>query len=136
MYRIRTVERAASPGLVVRSDNGLVVVDLDGDGLEQTGWVVLYLHVASKDRVSQGVFIEQGDLIGHPSCEGGTATGTHLHIARKYNGEWILAAGPLAFELSGWEARAGSMPYEGALVKGDQTVLACPCSTVETHISR
>lgn len=127
---------AASPGLVVRSDNGLVVIDLDGDGLEQTGWVVLYLHVASKDRVRQGVFIEQGDLIGHPSCEGGIATGTHVHIARKYNGEWILADGPLAFELSGWEARAGSMPYQGALVKGEQTVLACPCSSQETLISR
>jgi murein DD-endopeptidase MepM/ murein hydrolase activator NlpD len=127
---------AASPGLVVRSDNGLVVVDLDGDGHEQTGWVVLYLHIASKDRVSQGVFIEQGDLIGHPSCEGGTATGTHLHVARKYNGEWILAAGHLAFELSGWEAKAGSMPYEGALAKGEQTVLACPCSTAETLITR
>lgn len=127
---------AASPGLVVRSDNGLVVVDLDGDGHEQTGWVVLYLHIASKDRVSQGTFIEQGDLIGHPSCEGGTATGTHVHIARKYNGEWILAAGALAFELSGWEARAGSMPYEGALIKGEQNVLACPCSTAETLITR
>jgi hypothetical protein len=127
---------AASPGLVVRSDNGLVVVDLDGDGHEQTGWVVLYLHIASEDRVSQGVFIEQGDLIGHPSCEGGTATGTHVHIARKYNGEWILAAGPLGFELSGWEARAGAMPYEGALAKGEEIVLACTCSTAETLITR
>jgi murein DD-endopeptidase MepM/ murein hydrolase activator NlpD len=127
---------AASPGLVVRSDNGLVVVDLDGDGLEQTGWVVLYLHIATRDRIHQGVFIEQGDLIGHPSCEGGTATGTHVHLARKYNGEWVLADGPLAFELSGWVARAGSMPYEGALVKGGQTVLACPCSSQETLISR
>lgn len=127
---------AASPGLVVRSDNGLVVVDLDGDGHEQTGWVVMYLHIATDDRVSQGEFIEQGALIGHPSCEGGIATGTHVHVARKYNGEWILAAGPLAFELSGWEARAGSMPYEGALIKGEQTVLACPCATAETLISR
>jgi len=127
---------AASPGLVVRSDNGLVVVDLDGDGLEQTGWVVLYLHIATRDRVHQGVFIEQGDLIGHPSCEGGTATGTHVHLARKYNGEWVLADGPLAFELSGWVARAGSMPYEGELIKGGQTVLACPCSSQETLISR
>lgn len=127
---------AAAPGLVVRSDNGLVVVDLDGDGYEQTGWVVLYLHIASKDRVSQGSFIEQGDLIGHPSCEGGIATGTHVHLVRKYNGEWMLAAGPLGFELSGWEVIAGSMPYEGALVKGDQEVLACPCATSETHISR
>jgi len=24
---------------------------------------------------------------------GGTATGTHIHIARKYNGEWLPAEG-------------------------------------------
>ncbi len=32
---------AAAPGLVVRSENGEVLVDLDGDGFEQTGWVLL-----------------------------------------------------------------------------------------------
>jgi LasA protease len=127
---------AAAPGLVLRSENGLVVVDLDGDGLEQTGWVLLYLHVATKDRVAVGTFLEQGDLIGHPSCEGGIATGTHVHLVRKYNGEWILADGPLPFELSGWIAHAGSLPYQGALTKGDQTILACPCATKETLISR
>lgn len=127
---------AASPGLVVRSANGLVVVDLDGDGLEQTGWVIMYLHIGTTDRVAPGIFLEQGDLIGHPSCEGGFATGTHLHVVRKYNGEWILADGPLAFNLSGWLAQAGILPYQGALNKGDQTVLACTCSSVETLISR
>jgi LasA protease len=127
---------AAAPGLVLRSENGLVVMDLDGDGLEQTGWILLYLHVATKERVEAGVFLEQGDLIGHPSCEGGIATGTHVHLVRKYNGEWVLADGPLPFELSGWVAHAGSLPYQGALTKGDQTILACTCATKETLISR
>src|SRR5207249_11219696 len=66
------------PGLVVRSGNGVVVVDADGDGSERTGWNILYLHVAGKDRVAKGVWVEQDDRIGHPSCEGGVATGTHL----------------------------------------------------------
>ena len=64
------------------------------------------------------------------------ATGSHIHITRKYNGEWILADGPLPFTLSGWEAHAGVLAYQGALTKGDQTVLACACASEETLISR
>jgi LasA protease len=127
---------ASAAGLVVRSDNGVVILDLDGDGREQTGWVLLYLHVAAAGRVREGAFIEQGDLIGHPSCEGGVATGTHLHLARKHNGEWVLADGPLSFTLSGWVAQAGAKPYQGALVKGEERVLACTCASAETRISR
>ena len=77
---------AISPGLVVRSERGVVVTDMDGDGSEQTGWNILYLHVSSEERVvKKGDWVEAGDRIGHPSCEGGVATGTHIHIARKYN---------------------------------------------------
>lgn len=127
---------AAAPGLVLRSGGGLVVLDLDGDGREHTGWVLTYLHVSNQGSVQAGDFVEQGDLIGHPSCEGGLATGTHVHLVRKYNGEWILADGSLPFEMSGWVARAGAVPYQGALVNGDQEVLACTCSSAETLISR
>ena len=127
---------AAAPGLIVRSGGGVVVLDLDGDGREQTGWVLLYLHIASRGRVAAGAFVEEGDLIGHPSCEGGIASGTHVHLARKYNGEWVLADGPLPFELSGWVAEAGSKAYQGALVNGDRRVLACPCASFETRIWR
>jgi LasA protease len=127
---------AAAPGLVLRSENGVVVLDLDGDGREQTGWSLLYLHIAAKQRVAAGTFLQAGDLIGHPSCEGGTATGTHIHLARKYNGEWMLADGALPFTLSGWQARAGTKPYEGALVRDGQTVLACTCASKETLLSR
>jgi murein DD-endopeptidase MepM/ murein hydrolase activator NlpD len=127
---------ASAPGLVVRSGGGVVVLDLDGDGREQTGWDLIYLHIANQGRVEKGTFVEQGDLIGHPSCEGGIATGTHLHLVRKYNGEWILADGPLPFDLSGWVAHAGTKPYQGELVKDGQTVLACPCASRQTLISR
>ncbi|HEX5943850.1 MAG TPA: peptidoglycan DD-metalloendopeptidase family protein [Anaerolineales bacterium] len=115
---------SAAPGLVVRSGNGVVVVDTDGDGSEQTGWNLLYLHVESNGRVAKGVWVEQDDHIGHPSCEGGTSTGTHLHFARKYNGEWVIADGPLPFVLSGWTVYAGEKPYQGKLVKGDKVITA------------
>lgn len=127
---------APAPGLVTRSEKGVVVLDLDGDGYEQTGWVILFLHVATEGRVQAGKFLSQDDLIGHPSCEGGIATGTHLHIARKYNGEWALADGALPFDLDGWISHAGVRPYKGSLTRGDQMIEACTCGSFETHIVR
>jgi murein DD-endopeptidase MepM/ murein hydrolase activator NlpD len=127
---------APAPGLVTRSGPGVVVLDLDGDGYEQTGWVLLFLHVATQSRVQAGKFLSQDDLIGHPSCEGGIATGTHLHFARKYNGEWVLAEGPLPFDLDGWISHSGERPYKGSLTRGDQIIEACTCGSFETHIVR
>ncbi len=115
---------ASASGLVVRSDRGLVVLDLDGDGKEQTGWVIIYLHVSSENRIAVGTWVDKGDRLGHPSCEGGIATGTHVHIARKFNGEWIAADGPIPFDLSGWVAHAGQEAYQGYLERGDETVIA------------
>jgi len=126
---------AMADGLVVRVEPGLVVQDLDGDGLEQTGWVLLYLHIAPKDQVNLDSVLKTGDQIGHPSCEGGRATGSHVHIVRKYNGEWIAADSPLPFNLGGWIAHAGSVPYQGSLTRGEQTLTACPCSASSTWIS-
>lgn len=127
---------ASAPGIVVRSEDGSVVLDLDGDGHEHSGWALLYLHIAEDNRVQEGDLVAAGDLIGHPSCEGGIATGTHIHLARKYNGEWILADGPIPFNLDGWVAQASSKPYQGALVRGEEQVLACTCATRETLITR
>lgn len=115
---------AVADGWVVRSESGQVVQDLDGDGWEQTGWAILYLHVAEKDRVPVGTYLQQGDLLGHPSCEGGKAFGTHLHVARKYNGVWMAAAGEIPFLLDGWRAVEGEAPYQGGLVRGEEVVIA------------
>jgi murein DD-endopeptidase MepM/ murein hydrolase activator NlpD len=122
----KTWVTAAASGLVVRSGNGVVMVDLDGDGLEQTGWDVLYLHIATEDRAAKGTWLKLNDRVGHASCEGGEATGTHLHFARKYNGEWILADGPIPMLLGGWLVHAGAKPYEGTMTRGGLTVTADP----------
>jgi len=126
---------AAGPGLVVRSEDGAVVVDMDGDGNEQTGWNIIYLHIATNKRVPVGTWVEAGDHIGHPSCEGGISTGTHLHIVRKYNGEWVPADGPLGFVMSGWRAKAGSASLSGWLVRNDQVVKASVVGATSSHIS-
>jgi hypothetical protein len=111
------------------------MVDLDGDGHEQTGWDILYLHISSM-KVKVGDWVETSDLLGHPSCEGGIATGTHMHIARKYNGEWISADGPLPMVLSGWTVHAGIVPYEGYLTKGSDTITASVYGSFESQIKR
>jgi len=115
---------AVASGTVVRSETGIVVMDLDGDGSELTGWNIMYLHIATDERPEVGAWINSGEPVGHPSCEGGQSTGTHVHIARKYNGEWIQADGPLPFELSGWIAHQGAEAYEGWLTKGGEVVQA------------
>jgi LysM repeat protein len=125
---------ALAPGLVVRSGDGQVLLDLDGDGFEQSGWVVLYLHVYEADRVAAGTYLQRGERIGHPSCEGGAAEATHLHLARRYNGEWIPAgSGALPMELSGWVAQADRAAYEGTLVRGDEQRTACECWEAEIN---
>ena len=123
-YVTTTWVLAVAPGLVVRSEGGVVIVDMDGDGSEQTGWNILYLHIADKDRVVLGQWVDQNGLIGHASCEGGVSTGTHVHIARKYNGEWMLADGPIPFVMDGWTVVAGDKPYLGKLVNGDKIATA------------
>lgn len=127
---------AASAGLVVRKAVGIIVLDLDGDGNEQTGWVLLYLHVNDTDRAPVGKWVDKGALLGHPSCEGGRATGTHIHIARKYNGEWIQADDPLPFTMSGWESHSSGKAYQGTLVRGDIVIESCTCGSFDTIIFR
>jgi hypothetical protein len=123
---------AMAAGRVARSEPAIVVLDLDGetpaDGDERTGWVIFYLHLATEGRARAGAILKAGDPVGHPSCEGGQATGTHIHIARKYNGEWAPAEGPLAFDLEGWVAYNGAQPYLGTLQRFSQVITACTCS--------
>ncbi len=125
---------AMADGLVVRSDVDGTVIDLDKDGDERTGWVLYYLHLATDRRVPVGQEVKAGDPIGYPSCEGGHATGTHVHIARKYNGEWILADGPLAFNLEGWVVHNGAEAYEGTLTRGAAVITACACSNYQSQV--
>lgn len=121
---------AIAPGVVARSKDGVVVLDLDGDADEATGWTIIYLHIATEGRVEAGQFLQTGDKIGHPSCEGGVSNATHLHIARRYNGEWIpvdcekcpSGQNIPTFVMSGWETFGfPGQEYQGYMIKnGDQ----------------
>jgi LasA protease len=127
---------AVADGPVVRTGNGAVVQDLDGDGFEQTGWTVLYMHIESRDRVEEGAYLKAGDKVGHPSCEGGVSTGTHLHLARRYNGEWIPADQDIPFEMDGWVSTGSGYEYDGYLERGKDTVEALEGRQPENAIER
>ena len=79
--------------------------------------------------------VEAGNIIGYPSCLGGFTTATHLHIARRYNGEWLPAdcnrcpRGVTAppFVMSGWKVIGlESQLYQGFMVNelDNRTVVA------------
>ena len=125
---------APAEGVIVRSEDAKVLLDLDGDGDERTGWILFFFHVATKDRIAEGTYVQIGDQLGHPSCEGGRSTGTHFHIARRYNGEWIPAGEPLPFVLDGWVVEYGDEPYLGFMRKGSKVVEACTCTTSANRI--
>jgi LasA protease len=127
---------AVADGRIVRAGNGAVVQDLDGDGYESTGWTVLYMHMAGNDRVAAGTFIHAGDKIGHPSCEGGLANATHLHLARRYNGMWIPADGNLPFNLEGWVSSGTGVEYDGYLTRNGKQVEAWDAYNAANQISR
>lgn len=119
---------AAADGRVLFSEDGMVLQELDDDGFVGTGWVLLYMHIASDGRVPVGTLLKEGDPIGHPSCEGGVSSASHLHFARRYNGVWIAADDPyLPMSLSGWIPRAGAQAYQGTLVRGSEERRACEC---------
>jgi murein DD-endopeptidase MepM/ murein hydrolase activator NlpD len=128
--------RAAATGRVTRADNGVVVLTLEDENGQPTGWEVLYLHIAAQDSISKGTRLNTNDPIGHPSCEGGSATGTHVHIARKYKGEWIGSAELFPFILSGWLVLPGRTIYTGTMIKEDRVIFARQGGDSDSLISR
>ena len=127
---------AVAGGIVTKSENGIVVVDLEGDGYVQTGWSVLYLHLSSKDRIPAGSIVSAGEQLGHPSCDGGVSNGTHLHLARRYNGIWISADGILPYDLDGWISSGDGQIYNGYLDKNGVSIEAWNGKREENQIQR
>ncbi len=133
---------AVGNGLILRAGEGVVIQDLDVpgdlaiDGYEQTGWVILYMHIDTLDRVVPGVTVKAGDHIGHPSCEGGISNGTHVHLARRYNGEWIAADQNLPFILDNWVSAGTGVEYDGFLERNGKRIVAEELETDENDIQR
>ncbi len=126
--------RAVADGSVIYAEYGAVLQDLDGDGDPGTGWVLLYMHIATQGRAAVGNKLQQGEVIGHPSCEGGISSGTQVHLARRYNGMWIAADRELPFILSGWRSIGIGVPYEGALIYDDISIEASGYVTNDNEI--
>jgi hypothetical protein len=127
---------SAASGVIARKSTGVILLDLDGDGDENTGWVLVYLHINDTDHLEVGDSIDVTDKIGIPSCLGGRTTGIHIHLARKYNGEWMLADGPVPFNLGGWEAHESAEAYDGFLIRGDEIITANKNAVDEAIIIR
>jgi len=126
---------AMADGRIVRSVNGEVVQSLDSRQDERAGWSVLYMHIGNKARVPAGTWLALGDRIGHPSCQGGVAPAAHIHVARKYNGEWINSDGAIPFDMGGWLASKddSAQEYNGLLKRQNQTREACECKVNRTN---
>jgi len=115
---------AAADGVVSRVDDGVLSIDLDGDGSARTGWNILYIHLSLNKPLGMGQFIQKGQAIGHPSCLAGTSSGRNVHIARLYNGVWIPAGGTIPLTLEGWTTVYGEKEYKGYLSGPDKELFS------------
>ncbi len=127
---------AIADGVISRSGNGGVVLDVDGDGYAGTGWAITFMHLETRDRIAAGTTVKSGDRLGHPSCEGGYSNGTHVHISRTYNGRWVAADGDIPFQLGEWRSEGLGSEYDGYLKNGDVVKEACECREDINEISR
>lgn len=119
---------AVADGWLLEAGDGALYLDLDDDRDRRTGEGVFYLHLAAFGRASAGTQVRAGDRLGHPSCEGGASSATHLHIARLRDGEWLAADGADPFVMGGWAAVGAPEAYDGGLLHpdhGERT--ACEC---------
>lgn len=125
-YTSQFAARAVVSGTIARVSTGTVILDLDYDGNEFTGWNILYLHLDIADNIVSGMNVLTGDVLGYPSCEGGFSTATHLHIARRFNGEWIpadcsLCEGIPSFNMGGWTFYGiAGQEYQGYMQNGTE----------------
>ena len=106
---------AAKGGNVITSSLALIIID-HGDGYR-----TYYVHVSSQDRRPIGG-VNQGDYLGHPSCEfppGGDSTGVHGHFSIYVNGQGFVEniAGS---SLSGWLIQE-TTHYNGTMTRNGTT---------------
>ncbi len=122
---------APADGIITRVGLGLLAHTIGEAETELTGWTLVYVHLrADRFKLRVGQRVQVGERLGQPSCDGGLeATGSHLHLARKYNGEWMPAGGPPAYVLGGWEVLGEHRAYQGKLVErsSGRSLTACAC---------
>ena len=117
---------SSAPGVVTTSGEGEVTVDLDGDGDPSNSWLLFYYHMSDQDRIKAGTVVQAGTRLGKVDCRYGKTSGTHVHLARKYKGEWVpandQAATPMI--LSGWRFTSLGEEYSGTATHPDHGTVA------------
>jgi hypothetical protein len=124
---------AVAPGVIARAGGGSIILDLDGDGDEATGWTINYLHMSGTDALVAGTRVNTGDRLARPSCAGGYSNATHLHISRRFNGEWMPADCQAClpgitippFAMGGWQVLGvAGQEYQGFMQNGSDEIQA------------
>lgn len=106
---------SSAAGRAIDYQRNWVKLDHDGDGDATTGWQTVYGHLAY--RVVDGAWVPAGGRVGSPSCQGGYASGVHVHFGVKYENVWQ----PLeTIVLSGWRFQRGEEAYEGLMLRDGQ----------------
>lgn len=127
---------------IARTGDGVLVLDLDADGDESTGWTINYLHLTIDDSITVGLRVNTGDRLGRTSCAGGFSTATHLHISRRFNGEWLPADCQNCineliipnFEMGGWRTIGiEDQYYQGFMINNEQQIQAEQGREVDTN---
>jgi LasA protease len=119
---------AAAPGRVIGTQRNWVKLDHDGDGDSRTGYQTVYGHLIY--RIADGSLVQAGTRLGSPSCQGGFASGMHVHFGVKFENVWQPIESVL---VSGWRVQRGDEAYEGTMVRaGAAERLACFRSEAET----
>ena len=115
---------SSASGVVTRSENGVLVIDLDGDGYEQTGWNLVYLHIAQKDRPPVGASVDVDQPLDTPPAKEDSPVVPMFTcpVNSTANGLGQVIRSP--FVISGWQASPGVRPYQGVLQKDDKVVSA------------
>ncbi|MBK7217604.1 MAG: VWA domain-containing protein [Candidatus Promineofilum sp.] len=104
------------------ADDGTVIID-HGDG-----WTTYYTHLSPTQKATPGD-IDQGEPVGHPSCQGETS-GIHLHFAVVYQGAFVNIDGT---NLGGWTV-ARATHYNGTMTCPDGRVRTASGSRLATSI--
>jgi LasA protease len=119
---------AGAGGLTIDYQRNWVKLDHDGDGDAATGWQTVYGHLTY--RIYDGARVRPGTRLGSPSCQGGYASGVHVHFGVKFENVWQPIE---SIALSGWRAERGEAAYEGFMVRaGAPERRACFRSDAET----
>jgi len=111
-YPLRRWVVAAEGGTVIDSSQARVIID-HGDG-----WRTYYSHIATADRIEEGP-VNQGQPIGHPSCEvepGSSTSGVHIHFAIWQEGVGFVDISGSA--LSNWKIQE-STHYNGTMSRNN-----------------